>query len=252
MNKQLAILGLILFILFTGCSNKQEEGTKLTISAAISLTDALKEIKEIYEEEHDISLSFNLAGSGTLAQQIEQGAPVDLFISANSNWMDHLEEKELILSNSRQNIAENELVIISHINNHTENLPLTAEAFHPFEQIAIGNPDSVPAGNYTREALKAANLWDDLEEKAILTKDVRQVLTYVETENADLGFVYKSDALLSEKVKILRAIDAGLHEPIVYPAAVTKESKSAEEAKEFIQYLLQEEARHIFKKYGFH
>lgn len=252
MNKQLAILGIVVFILLTGCTNNQEESTTLTISAAISLTDALEEIKEIYEKDHDISLSFNLAGSGTLAQQIEQGAPVDLFISANTNWMDLLEEKGLILSDSRKNIAENRLVIISHKNNPAETLPLSGEAFHSFEQVAIGNPDSVPAGNYTREALQAANMWDSLREKAILTKDVRQVLTYVETENADLGFVYKSDALLSEQIKILATIDEGLHQPIVYPAAVTEGSKTQEEAKQFLQYLLQEEAREIFKKYGFH
>src|SRR5699024_10612248 len=190
-------------------------------------------------------------GSGTLAQQIQQGAPVDLFISANAEWMDKLEQSGDIHPATREVLVNNELVLIGK--KDTEILPFTnAEDFDSTLTVAIGNPDSVPAGNYTKQSLEGLGVWDQIEDNLVLAKDVRQVLTYVETGNADIGYVYKSDALSSDKVEILATVESDLHDPIVYPAALIKASEKEEEAKDFMQFLLSDEAQEIFEQYGFH
>lgn len=252
MKKRLIIVAFIIGLMITGCSKERNEKLTLTISAAISLTEALEEIKEIYEQDSDLSLSFNFAGSGTLAQQIQQGAPVDLFISANSDWMDFLEEEGLISKGSREIVVKNQLVIIGQKDTKIEGFDFASANFNSFPTIALGNPDSVPAGKYAEEALRSLNKWTSLEERIVFAKDVRQVLTYVGTGNADLGFVYKSDALSEDKVKILAKIDDNYHEPIVYPGAVISGGQFEKEAQDFLRFLLLEEAQSIFGKYGFH
>lgn len=247
----------LLTLLFTACSNdhntveKPEERTPLTISAAISLTDALTEIKTLYEEDHPVDLSFNLGGSGSLAQQIQQGAPVDVFISANINWMDTLEQEGLLHEKTRIKVVENQLVLISNKENQSVALPLEEQFNDPNEQIAIGNPESVPAGNYTEEALRNIGLWDTLQDRIILAKDVRQVLTYVETGNVTYGFVYESDAINSKDSTILTTISSDLHQAITYPGAILKATKHPKEAESFLAFLSSKEAREIFEKYGF-
>lgn len=241
--------GLIaVFLLLTACSSTKDEKITLTISAAISLTDALEEMKEVYETEHNVELTFNLAGSGTLAQQIEQGAPVDLFISANEQWMDTLEENGLILSDTRSDVTGNRLVLIAHTDS-----TLSYQSFDEFtpEDVAIGNPDSVPAGAYAKEALTALNVWDDIEDQLILAKDVRQVLTYIETGNATVGFVYESDALSSDDVQIVTTVGENYHDPITYPSAVIADTDYEGEAKALLDYLRSEDAQDIFAKHGF-
>lgn len=261
--------GLILMaaLLFAGCGNsstssdsdggkegaKTEERTTLTISAAVSLTDALEEMKESYEEEHPVDMTFNLGGSGTLAQQIQQGAPVDIFISANQDWMDILEEEELMDTSTREDVTGNSIVLIAGKSSSIDYDSIEDIKVDDVDQIAVGNPESVPAGQYTEEILKNLNMWDELKksEKIVQAKDVRQVLTYVETGNADIGFVYESDAVSSDKINILTEADPSTHDPIIYPGAVTADSKHPDEAKAFMKYLQSDEAQDILKTYGF-
>lgn len=244
---------IMLIILLIGCANQNEETEKfpLTISAAISLTDALEEIKESYQEEHDVELTFNLGGSGSLAQQIQQGAPADVFISANQTWMDTLAEEEFILADTRSDITGNNLVLIAEESSPIAYQSFTEIAPDDVEKIAIGNPESVPAGEYTEEALRYLNIWDTLKEKFVFGKDVRQVLTYVETGNVEIGFVYESDAIQSDEIKIIATAEAGSHEPITYPIAVIKETKHEEAAKAFVDYMNSDGAQEILAKYGF-
>ncbi|AIF44869.1 molybdate ABC transporter substrate-binding protein [Virgibacillus sp. SK37] len=253
----LSLFIIILTALITACgssddsSSKHKESETLTISAAISLTDALDEIKDLYEKEHDINLTFNLGGSGKLAQQIQQGAPADVFISANQDWMDKVEKEELIFPDTRKDVAGNSLVLITNKDTDMNDHSVEEISGKDIGQIAIGNPDSVPAGEYAEQALHALNKWEEFESQMVLGKDVRQVLTYVETKNAEIGFVYKSDALTSDKIKILTTLAPETHDPIIYPIAVLKDTKHAEVAKSFADFMESEEAQQILEKYGF-
>ncbi|GMK40359.1 putative ABC transporter substrate-binding lipoprotein YvgL [Paenibacillus sp. CCS19] len=224
--------------------------TELIISAAASLKDSLDEIEKLYEHDHkDINLTFNYGSSGTLQKQIEQGAPADVFFSAGQKQMDALVKAKLI--SDHKTLLKNELVMV---------VPSDAElTFNTVKQltnksikkIAIGQPESVPAGQYAKETLTSLQMWDTLEDKFVYAKDVRQVLTYVETGNVDAGFVYRTDALTSKQLRIALPIASDLHTAIVYPAGVVKETKHAAEAKEFYSYLQSDKADAIFVKYGF-
>lgn len=225
--------------------------TEITVSAAASLKDALNEIKPLYEAENpDIKLVLNFGSSGTLQQQIEQGAPVDLFISAGKSQMDSLEEKQLLVNTSRMNILGNELVLIVGKDNYAVNR--FTDLKEPWvKHIGIGEPESVPAGKYAKEVLSSLEIWDALEPKYVQAKDVRQVLAYVETGNAEAGLVYKSDTTASDKVRIAAVAPENSHKPIVYPAAVIKSSKNSAAAGDFLRFLGRPEAKNIFLKYGF-
>lgn len=221
------------------------------ISAAASLKDAMGEVETAYESKKpEVNLILNFGSSGTLQQQIEQGAPVDVFFSASSKQMDALEEKQLIKKETRKDILGNELVLITGKENNTitsfEDLN-KQEVKH----IGIGNPESVPAGKYAKEALTSMKLYDGLKAKYVEAKDVRQVLSYVETGNAEAGLVYKSDTVVSDKVKIIAVASEDSHKPIVYPATVISSTKQDAAAEEFAKFLQTDEAIQIFLKYGF-
>jgi len=252
---------ILLLIFCISCSNEKQlsinesSGKKteqsLVISAAISLTDALEDIKDIYEKEHDVELTFNFGGSGTLTQQIQQGAPVDLFISANEDWMDQLEEKDLLVNHTRTNITANRLVAIANEKSSLQEQPIDELLTENIDKIAIGNPETVPAGKYAKQSLNHLNVWSDLNPDLIFAKDVRQVLTYVETGNADIGFVYESDALMSSQIKILTTIDQKTHDSITYPGAILTEANNFDEAEQFLKFLKSDTAQKIFEHYGF-
>jgi len=249
-------------LVLSGCEEKNstKENTKivketdrsvsLTVSAAVSLTDALEEIKSKYEKDTNVELIVNSGGSGSLAQQIQQGAPVDVFISANQDWMDTLEEEHLILNETREDITGNKLVLIANSSSDLNYLSVNEISADGIEQLSIGNPGSVPAGIYSEQVLRNLNIWKDFKNKLILGKDVRQVLTYVATGNVDIGFIYESDALTSDAIKILATVDDSLHDPIIYPAAVLSDTKHKKESSEFVTYLASEEAQKILSKYG--
>ncbi|MBE3587619.1 MAG: molybdate ABC transporter substrate-binding protein [Thermoanaerobacteraceae bacterium] len=223
---------------------------EITVSAAISLKDALEKIKENYTKEHpEIKITYNLGASGSLQKQIEQGAPVDLFISAGVSQMDQLAAEGLLEGDSRLNLLRNELVVVT---------PKNAAPLKDFndlagpevKNIALGHPDTVPAGQYTRESLTNLKLWDKLQPKLVMANDVRQVLTYVETGNADAGFVYRSDALMGKNVQVALTVPDNLHKPIVYPAAVLKNAPQKEAAREFLHYLASPAGMKVFTEFG--
>lgn len=256
-KRSLVLIGLgVMMLLMTACGNDSKPNTqtqvKLTVSAAASLTDALNDIQKMYEKKNpNVKLNFNFGASGALQQQIEQGAPADLFLSAAAKNLKALADKQLIAADQQTNLLSNELVVVVPADGGAalaSEADLTkAEVRH----IAIGIPESVPAGNYAKESLTNAKLWDALQSKAVQGKDVRQVLQYVETGNADAGFVYKTDALTSDKVKIALTVDPATYTPVQYPIGIVKATKHGKEAEAFYTYLQTREALDVFVKYGF-
>jgi molybdate transport system substrate-binding protein len=239
---------------FSGCGGKQadEAAVQLTISAAASLTDSLKEIKPLFESKNTrIVLNFNFGASGTLQQQIEQGAPSDVFISAGQKQLQTLVDEQLIEAGKYKSLLTNELVLITPANESVPIEKIEDISKADFKKIAVGQPETVPAGSYAQQSLTALNLWDALQSKLVFAKDVRQVLTYVETGNTDGGFVYKTDARTSSKVKVAFIVDPKTHKAIEYPAGIIKATKHANEAMLFYEFLQSKDAQNIFIKYGF-
>lgn len=239
--------------LFAGCSDEGQSGnTKLLVAAASSLSETLSELKNAFESEHqDITLTLNYGASGKLSQQIQSGAPVDVFLSADPKWMDRLVQKEAIAADTRTDFAQNGLVLVSSRNKSISASQLSDLPDMKVEQIAIGNPDSVPAGSYAKQAMTESGIWDDFEDKLIYTSNAQQTLTYVESGNTDFGIVYVSDLTRSDLIKKVFTIDESLHKPIHYPAAVTASSTAKEEAQEFIQFLQTDKAQSILRDNGF-
>jgi molybdate transport system substrate-binding protein len=225
---------------------------ELLVSAAASLTDALHELKASFEQEHaGITITYVFGSSGKLAQQIEQGAPSDVFLSASQTDMDKLAGKNLIAKESRVDFAKNELVLIT-----SKNSPAKVNSFadipvDSIQHLAIGEPESVPVGRYSKEVFEHLKLWDKLQSKLVLGSDVRQVLTYVESGNAELGVVYASDAAAAKNSQVLATAKPEWHAPIVYPGAIVASSAHPKQAKAFLDYLTSETGKEILKKYGF-
>ena len=222
----------------------------LTVSAAISLKPALEEIAKAYGKETKNKLAFNFGASGTLERQIESGAPVDVFISAASKQVEELESKGLILPGTKRVLLENSLVLV---------VPTGKSGISRFEdltkasikKIAVGDPKTVPAGQYAAEVFEKLNLTKAISAKLVTAENVRQVLTYVETGNVDAGVVYLTDALGSRAVSLAARAEPSWHSPIVYPIAVLKATKHEVAAKAFENYLSIREATQIFQKRGF-
>ena len=227
------------------------QSVNLTVSAAISLKDALQEIKPLYQKSQpNVEITYNFGSSGSLQQQIENGAPVDIFISAAAKQMDVLQSKNLILDGTRRNLLTNQMVLITP-KNETFVGKFQDLTDSKVSKIALGEPKSVPAGQYGEEILKYYKILDSIKSKIVYGKDVRQVLTYVETGNVNAGLVYVTDAKTSNQVRIAAVAPKNSHSPIIYPIAVLKESKKPDAAKAFAQFLSRKPAQAIFKKYGF-
>ena len=222
----------------------------IRISCAANLTDALKKIGDHFTAtKPGVELQYNFGSSGSLAKQIDNGAPADIFISANTKWMDHLIANKRVVKGSVRNIAGNTLVVVS-----LKARPLSSLAdISAFQRIAMGSPGSVPVGEYAEQALRATGLYETLasQKKLILTKDVRQALLYADRGEADLAFVYKTDALLARNAKIVFTVPSKLHDPIVFTMALTMEGNTKENAKAFFNVLSSAEAVAILESYGY-
>jgi molybdate transport system substrate-binding protein len=225
--------------------------TSLIVSAAASLTDALKEIAPLYQQSYPaVTLRYNFGSSGALQQQIENGAPADVFISAAVKQMDALQQKNRLVPNTRRNLLSNRLVLVVPANRSAiGNLKGLADV--RVKRIAIGDPRSVPAGQYAQEALTKAGLWNSLKSKYVLANNVRQVLQFVETGNVDAGLVYLTDAKTTDNLKMTYQVPNTMHSPIVYPVAVLTNSRNPTNSRNFLQFLSSDRARKIFEKYGF-
>lgn len=226
----------------------QLQAAEITVSGAASLTNAFNEINKAFEKAHpDIQVNTNYAASNPLLKQIIEGAPVDVFASADQETMDRAEKAKVVDGRTRRDFAANELVLI--VPSGSEKPGALAELGR-LTHIAIGNPDSVPAGRYTRAALKKAHLWEKLEPKFIQAASVRQVLDYVARGEVDAGFVYATDARQRpDRVEIVMAVKG--HDPVTYPVAVALTGANAQGGQEFIDFLLSAQGQEILKKYGF-
>jgi molybdate transport system substrate-binding protein len=224
---------------------------EVVVSAAVSLKDALDEIARLFQSQYpDAKVRFNLGGSGTLQRQIEQGAPVDVFISASPEEMDALASKGLLLAGTRHDLLENRVVLI--VPSGQSLVATFQDLTKPaVKQIAIGEPQTVPAGMYAQQVLTHLGLYDRLKPRFIFAKDVRQVLTYVASGNVDAGVVYATDAKVTNKVRVVATAPDGSHSPVIYPVAILQSAPDAAGAKEFEAFLLGAQARQVFAKYGF-
>lgn len=225
---------------------------ELTVSAAASLKDVLTEVKGLYlAEKPHTKMTINFAGSGTLQQQIEQGANVDLFISASAANMDTLKNKNLLVNSSIKNLLGNKLVMIAPQGSKlpTGNFSIVTDG--QVAKIALGEPVTVPAGKYAEQVFSYLNILDQVKAKTVYGSDVKQVLNWVETGNVDAGVVYLTDAKISDKVTVIGTATEASHKAIVYPAAVIKASKNYTASRDFVNFLTSGKAKAVFNKYGF-
>ena len=232
--------------LFIGCA-----GEELVIFGAMSLTDALTEISQRFGAVRNLKVYCNFAGSSTLQRQIEKGAPADVFISASPKQIDALQGEGLIYEDSRRAILNNRLVLVAPANSSLSMTDVGLLAQDSVRRIAIGEPNSVPAGIYGKEALTHLGVWDTVQPKLVPGADVRSTLAYVESGEVDVGVVYQTDAGFSEKVRIIYQFPNSSHSPIVYPAAVLRNTAHKALAQAFLEYLQTAEVAAIFEKYGF-
>ncbi|MGP1373765.1 MAG: molybdate ABC transporter substrate-binding protein [Almyronema sp.] len=224
----------------------------LTVSAAASLQAVLEAIAPDFNAAHpQISVNYNFGASGALQQQIEQGAPVDVFFSAASKQMDALAAKGLIVAASRRDLVTNTLVLIAPQNSALAIADLSQLKTIPLTRFAVGEFRSVPAGQYAQQVFETLGLLAALDSKFVFGNNVRSVLAAVESGNAELGMVYATDAALSDQVKVLATAPADAHDPIVYPIAIIHTSDQTEAAQTFIDFLTTEVAQATFAEFGF-
>jgi len=221
---------------------------EVNLSIAASLKDVMNELTDSFGKHNaDVKFLKNYGASGALAKQIENGAPADIFISANIEWMDYLQSKNLMSAPSIGIFSYNTLVFAGMTDKKVSGL----QDLHRLEKIAVGSPKSVPAGQYAMEALKKAGIEKQLEQKLVMAKDVRECLMYAERGEVDGAFVYKTDALLAKQAKILFAVPENLYPRVTYPMGLTGSGSKNKDAEAFYKYLQSGEANAVLSKYGF-
>jgi len=226
-------------------------GEELLVSAAVSLSNAFQALGQEFERERpNTRVLFNFGASGHLLQQMAHGAPVDVFASADQETMDRAQAQRLLVEETRSDFARNQLILAV-----PASTPLQISSLDDLKQpgvtrIAIGKPDTVPAGHYAQEALELAGLWEALRPKYIFGQNVRQVLDYLERGEVDAAFIYASDALIAAR-KVRVVLTAQLRRPILYPVAVVAASANQARAREFVAFVLSEPAQKLLKRYGF-
>lgn len=227
---------------------------KITVFAAASLTNALQEIATEYQKTQGVEVVSSFASSSTLARQIEQGAPADMFISADQQWMNYAIDKQLMVTETRYTLLGNELVLIAaksakqdkiDINQQTDWVKLLNGS-----RLAVGDPDHVPAGIYAKEALQHLGAWNVLEPQLARANNVRSAMVLVERGEAPLGIVYGSDAVASDKVKVVGVFPEESHQPVEYPMAIVKQRQTPA-VSAFYDYLKGPQATAIFERFGF-
>lgn len=225
---------------------------QLTVLAASSLTDAMKEIAPLYQKETGNEMRLSFGASSMLERQIEEGAPADVFLSADELKMDTLEKAGVLVPGTRHPLLGNTLVIVIPSDSQLQ-IHSAADLANNNEikKIAISQPSAVPVGVYSKEYLSKLGLWEKVESKVVPTENVRASLAAVESGNVQAGFVYKTDMLISDKVKSALEIPAREGPKISYPVAALKGTRDLEAAKKLVDYLRSEAALNIFKKYGF-
>lgn len=223
----------------------------IRISAAVSLKNVLSELKQSYEKSTpNVELVINYGSSGLLQKQIEEGAPVDLFLSAGIKQLELLEKKGLVIPGSKTNLLGNKLVLIVSEEKKSQ-IKSFADLVGKARSLSIGQPETVPAGMYAKDTLTNLKLWEQLKKRTMFAKDVRQVLAYVESGNVDAGLVYQTDTVALKSCSVISSAPAGSHPAIVYPMAVMKDAKNRAAAEKFMTYLKSATAAKVFEKYKF-
>jgi molybdenum ABC transporter, periplasmic molybdate-binding protein len=230
-------------------------GQEVVVFAAASTTSAVTDIAALYASKGLGEVKTSFASSSTLAKQIEQGAPAGVFLSANQEWMDYIEKKDLVVPGSRANLLRNRIVLIVPNDSKAADVKLAEKPdllalLGKDGKLSVGDPAHVPVGMYGKQALESLGLWKAIEDRVAPAKDVRAGLALVERGEAPLGLVYESDAALSEKVRIIGIFPAGSHPDVIYPVGVVK-GDQAEAAAKFAAFLQTPESLAIFAKYGF-
>jgi molybdate transport system substrate-binding protein len=246
----------VAMVIAVGCSAvcpPAGQAQTLTVLAAASLKNALDEVAAQYQKRSGEKAAISYAASSALAKQAESGAPADIFISADLDWMDYLEKRNLLKAGSRTNLLRNEIVLIASADSKAAiaigpRFPLAA--LLGGGRLAMGDPDHVPAGKYGKAALEALDVWSSVSSKIARGENVRAALNFVARGEAPLGIVYRTDAAADKNVRIVGAFPANTHPPIVYPAALLSEGKSPT-AERFFLFMKSQEAAGIFRKHGF-
>jgi molybdate transport system substrate-binding protein len=244
-------LSAVAILVVLACTETFSWADEILVSAAASLTDVLNEISKNYQSKTKNTVKFNFGPSSGLARQIDEGAPADIFFSADLPQMDNLDKKGRLEPGTRKNLLSNQLVIIVPADSKLAlSLPkdlLKADV----KRIALAEPSSVPVGVYTSKYLTDEGLWDQVKPKVVPVQDVRATLASVESGNVEAGFVYKTDAAVSRKVKIVYEVPIDKGPKITYPLAIVKDSKRKDAARDFVSYVQSPAAKNAFKKYGF-
>jgi molybdate transport system substrate-binding protein len=241
---------IIAVLLIQLCTTAGLQAETVHLSAAASMTDALKEIITGFVATHPgTNVRPNFAGSGSLAKQIEQGAPADVYISANPKWMSYLLEQGLIAPKANRIFAYNTLVFIGE----KRTTPLTLDKLDRLERIALGSPQNVPAGQYAKQAMEQAGVYSLLakKRKLVMAKDVRQALLYADRGEVDGAFVYQTDALLVRNAEVLFTVPEELYDRVAYPVGLTVAGVKKKLARAFYEYLGSSEVKGVLEKYGF-
>lgn len=229
------------------------DSAQVKVFAAASLTNAINEMGEMYFKKDGVKVLPSFASSSTLAKQIENGAPADIFISADQQWMDYLADRKALVEGTRFNLLGNKLALISPVSSDVKltivsGLDLTKYLGNG--RLATGDPDHVPVGKYAKAALEKLGMWSFVADKLARASDVRSALAWVEKGEAPLGIVYSTDAAVTKQVRVVAYFPEDSYPPIVYPAALLKNS-SEPKAKDFLNYLKSDDARKVFEKFGF-
>ena len=249
MRRFLAVVAIALSV-FALPARAQEP---VTVFAAASLKNALDAINAAWSQQEGKEAMISYAGSSALARQIEEGAPADLFISADLDWMTYLAERDLIQTESERRLLGNRIVLVAQAGSTVE--LAIAPGFDlagalDDGRLAMANIDAVPAGRYGKAALETLGVWDDVADKVAQAENVRAALQFVALGEAPLGIVYQTDATVEPGVRVVGTFPEDSHEPIIYPAALTADSANPEAAA-FLDYLQGDEARGIFEEQGF-
>jgi molybdate transport system substrate-binding protein len=233
-------------------TQKSDEPVSLNILAAASLTDVCTELETMYEQEHPgTELTFSFASSGALQTQIEEGAPADIFFSASTKQMNALDEEGLMESDTITELLENKIVLVTPAGNEKGISSFEDAATDKVAIIGLGDPESVPAGQYAEEVFTSLGILDQVKGKANYGSDVRTVLTWVEEGEVDCGVVYQTDAFTTDKVEIISTAPEGSCKKVIYPAGIVKATSNMDASKELLEFFRSEEAMKVFEKYGF-
>ena len=241
-----------LLLVWLPSSAAQTDSPPLIVFAAASLTNALQEVGDGFTKDSSVPVKFSFAASSALARQIENGAPADVFFSADIEWMDYLESKKLIQVATRRDVLGNHLVLVAPVTSRiglhiAPNFPLFTALGN--SRLAIGDPDGVPAGRYAHEALTKLGVWNTVADHLARADSVRSALALVDRGEAPLGIVYQTDALIDKNVRVVDVFPDNTHLPITYPIALATGAKA--DAAKFLAFVQSPSAEVVFKHYGF-